>query len=134
MADVQPKARPAVNAPTFDGGSLTDDSGRDSAPGEARPAQAPLPAVDPSMTNSKETTTVMHELAEAGPDYCRNHHGIREEDEDGCDNADEDGCPACGGDGFEGEDDECPECAGTGVTPCDLTPLLYEPRMGERHG
>lgn len=61
---------------------------------------------------------------EAGPDYCRNHSGIREEDEDYCDFAGT--CRRCSGSGFRNEDDDCEACEGTGRAACDLTPLLYE--------
>lgn len=74
-------------------------------------------------------------LVESGLDYCRLHHGIREQDEHACDNAidDEIACETCEGDGQigrylgEGETEElpCPACDGQGVVACDLTPLLY---------
>lgn len=64
-------------------------------------------------------------LRKAGPDYCRAHNGIREEDEELCDNAEEFDCATCEGSG-EVDDEDCLDCNGTGTDPCDLTPLLYE--------
>jgi len=68
-------------------------------------------------------------LVEAGPDYCRKHSGIREEDQDYCDFADR--CDSCHGNGetYDKAGDVtgiCEDCDGSGVETCDLTPLLYE--------
>lgn len=57
-------------------------------------------------------------------DWCRHHHGVREEDADFCDNAER--CGVCGGTGFASDWDPCPACQGNGMEPCDLTPLLFE--------
>ena len=74
-------------------------------------------------------------LKPAGLDYCRSHHGIREEDEHTCDflDADYHTCDTCKGSGRiavtgQGRDGfhECGDCDEEGLTLCDLTPLLYE--------
>lgn len=70
----------------------------------------------------------MSGLVESGVDYCRSHHGIRNEDEERCDFVSRDpwdptlNCSVCGGVG-----DDCDHCDEEGVTLCDLTPLLYDP-------
>lgn len=77
----------------------------------------------------------MGELVESGVDYCRTHHGIRDEDERWCDMVDDDDpdqlCPGCEGSGLTPDGDDCVPCVGIGHTPCDLTPLLYAARVAE---
>lgn len=77
----------------------------------------------------------MSPLVESGVDYCREHHGIRNEDEHCCDGRTWDDpthrCLTCLGSGFlppevDPEEDPCPDCE-EGLTRCDLTPLLYAP-------
>lgn len=81
----------------------------------------------------------MSDLVESGVDYCRVHHGIRNEDERVCDVVMRDpwdpelNCPTCEGHGYlvlpeDGEDEPCDDCE-EGVTLCDLTPLLYAPSL-----
>lgn len=74
-------------------------------------------------------------LIEAGVDYCRSHHGIRNEDENRCDFVTRDPWDSewtcLHGDDPEGsvddlKRDDCDLCDEEGVTLCDLTPLLYE--------
>lgn len=63
-------------------------------------------------------------LVESGVDYCRAHHGIRNEDEDRCDMVTREpwdshlNCPRCGGQGDDVA--ECEACDADGVSLCDL--------------
>lgn len=68
-----------------------------------------------------------------GVDYCTEHHGIRNEDDEWCDfreYADQNLCETCDGEGglfvTDGEADiECPDCGGFGFTACTLRQLGY---------
>ena len=74
----------------------------------------------------------MTKYVESDNDFCRRHLGTRQGGEHGCDYAP--ACTACEGTGFANDDDPCEVCDGHGSEPCDLAPLLYEGRMGERRG
>ena len=74
------------------------------------------------MSEQRETATL---FTEVGVDYCLTHAGLRNEDEQWCDNFGKDDCPACEGSGYAEDDSDCPACKNHGVTLCDRVPLGY---------